>query len=314
MAKQRINLFESEQYQVIGTAMFFMEPAHRPIYLDGYYAAFNNSVKYYNTFLADSPDVKEVTDTYFSGPVRYGNKGAIKDGSVLVGADLVSAYALFLIDNILPGTRRTKYDGYVAPKGAEINIYTFEFAEKNPSPKLTDWFLAKESFSHKIQNFGDNGVKGRINIMASKDRFELYELFREAAPSAKVISTVTCFGKEKVYINRENLRTRVQMKFQGNKISKKMLTQSMGNLSHLDKPSFYWMVQCVKARVLTQLIKNVPHENIVAMNTDGVIIAFDEHDIDAMANYVMATENWDVVVEIGIEVKTIGTQVFQERK
>lgn len=314
MAKPRQEIFQTNKYQAQGTAMYFFKREHRPVYIDSYYAAFKNTVKHYNEYLGDSDDVKEIADIYFSGPVRYGNASSIKPTSVVVSADLVSAYATFLVENAIPGSRRSRFDGYLAPLPGEINVYTFEFAEKNPSTELVEWFLSKESFKFKIQYYGENGIKGKINIMASKDRFDLYELFRKHCPSAKVISTVVCWGKEKVYINRDVLQTHIMLKMQGGKSEKKRLTQSMGNLSHLDKITFYWMVQNVKARVLTQLIKGVPFETVAAMNTDGVLIAFDENDIDGMANYVMSLEGvFDVKVEIGVDVNIIGTQVFQKK-
>lgn len=314
MAKERIKLFKNDQYQVQGTAMFFMSPTHRPMYLDAFYPAYQNVIKHYNEGMGDSEDVKEIADIYFSGPIRYGNANAIKKDSIIINADLVSAYATFLINNSVPGSRRTRFDGYVAPREGEINCYTFEFAEDNPSRELIEWFLSADSFKHKIKSYGDRGIKGRINIMASKKLFDLYDLFRKHCPSAKLISTVVCFGREKVYINRESITTQLVMKYQGHPIAKKVLTQSMGNLSRFDKFTFYWMVQCVKARVLTQLIKDVPLDSVVAMNTDGVLIAFDEKDIDGMANYIMSLEQYtDVEVEIGVDIKIRGTQVFKER-
>lgn len=256
-------------------------------------------------------DVRSIEEFYFSGPMRYGCKEAIDSNKQLVSVDLITAYARILRDSVLPGRKRTRYDGMIHPQKGEVGIVTLSFAEREPDERLEVWFLNQAAFKKRlITKYEDVGIKGLINIIIDDEGTELLQIFKQVAPSAKVVYTVIAKGEPMVYINREALRNLIRER--NNPYNpmrdeiKKMLASSTGFLAHLDKISYYYMVQKVKKIVIIDILSKFEHDEVVGINTDGVILCTEFGD----TRYNDFDNRFKI--EKDIDVKFLGSEVFVE--
>lgn len=315
MAKNKnLTPLTDEDYTLIGARIVFLKDGEEryqskeEIYQRLYYL---------KPFIEDA-SVQEVDIHFYTGPLRYGNPRALEEDGVLLSIDLQMAYANFLNNNKLPGASRTRYPGLILPRGEEIAIITFTFAEEKMSKEFETYFLNENAFSQKkITRYGmGNGAKGYINILARESDTGLIKLFNRLAPSAKVKSTIICTGGEAVSVQREELSKYINMRYlvgeEEGKSIKKALAASTGWLARADRPAYYYMVQGIKSRMLTQILNDVPLSKTVAINTDGAITNLSREETVALIHKL--EQYPDVKIQEEIEIYMRGGEVYVDRK
>ena len=314
MKERKSTPLSYDKPQVIGAAMVYFRPGDTPVTEE----ELNRRMGYleYKWYYDDSPEMEEINGLFYAGPTRYGNIQALGENMMLIAIDKIAAYAHFLRDYDLPGRSRMRYEGEIYPTGDDIAIHTVQFDEKNPRPELIAFFFNNAGFKFdKLQYSGKNGISGWINIMSSKvDDGNLVNLFLELAPSAKIEYTTICTG-EGVYINKENIANMIYNRIHLNSIdAKQALAQSTGWLSNLDKPAYYYMVQMVKYDLIHNHLKDIPFDRIVAINTDGALIALKRTGEEELLAKLMANNSQLMKVQVDVKYKVRGGEVYIDRE
>lgn len=311
--KPRIPISEAKP-QNRGAALIYFTNEYAPKYED----ELNPKMGFlqYKKYAEKGQDMIEVNKIYYAGPTRYGNYAA-KGDRIPVSIDMMAAYARFLANNELPGKSHTRYDGEVYPRKGEVAIHTIYFEEDKPSEKLMAYFFNEGAFTKRLVSFnGEHGIAGWINILSSDyDKGQLLGLFMTLAPSAKIEYTTICTGTP-VYINRVNLNNMIYNRMHFNSLNDKhAMAQATGWLSKLDKPSYYYMVQMIKYDLLFKRLKGIPFERIMALNTDGAIVAVTGLDDPIYAQILENNPTTDFMkVEYNVELNIRGREVYVQRK
>ena len=87
---------------------------------------------------------------------------------------------------------------------------------------------------------------------------------------AEVIRTYIFHGPEAVEVRKSQIHKLYEAKQYGSKKAKKMLVQSTGWLSIIDKPTYYAMIQYIKFQLLEAIYKNNLENDCFGVQTDCI--------------------------------------------
>lgn len=258
-----------------------------------------------------NPDTWKETQeqTLYSGPTVFFRSDVDIIDHYVDKLDLKSAYPSYLINDEIkkPGVFRIKHDG-AYPLSDRIALYILKF-KCGVDNLFVKWFLNSAAITkQKIKSDGTN-VWGQVAIFSSTWMNLIKYVNKFLTPDEGVIvKSYTFHGENVVDIQKSQIRKLYEMKEAGQKTAKNMLVESTGWLSHIDKPTYYHMIQYVKYYLLWTIYAYQLEQDLIGIQTDCIFYRVNERTEMTYAELTKET------VTLSKERSTLGTYKFQRVK
>ena len=204
-------------------------------------------------------------EALYSGPTVFFDKRIDIVDYLLMKADIKSAYPSYLINSNIkkPGIFRIMVQG-AAPLSHHNTLYFIRF-HCSKDNLFVKWFLNSSNIQKKKIQTDGRDIWGEIGIFSSIE-MNLIKYVNMFLPNgAYITKSIVFVGKETVKAEKQQIRKLYTMKENGLETAKTELNASTGWLSHIDKPTYYHMVQYIKFFML-----EVAYEYGILYDTFGV--------------------------------------------
>lgn len=213
----------------------------------------------------------------YSGPTVFLDKKKDLTDKFITKADIISAYAAYLVNSTIkkPGVYRRLHQGAV-PLSERLALYVLRFRVSINSP-FVHWFLNSSAIQTKKIKSGGGYVWGDISIFASKE-MNMFKYISKwlKAEDATIIKSYTFYGKETINVNVSQIMKLFTLKEAGMSSAKAELVQSTGWLSHVDRTTYYHMIQYVKYWLLMITDKYGLWDHLIGVQTDCIFYINDK--------------------------------------
>lgn len=187
--------------------------------------------------------------------------------------DIKSAYLSYLVNEKIrkPGMIRIKETMY-HKHDEKIRLYVLRFNCENTN-LFVKWFLNSSAIHKKKFKSDGSRISGTISIFSSTWMNNLKYIHNFLTiDEVEIEKSYLFIGKQTVPVNKEQIYKLYQEKEWGSKAAKKMLVQSTGWLSIIDKPTYYHMLQYIKYFLLETVYNYGLEHDIVGVQTDCLFI------------------------------------------